>query len=139
MSSTHFCDSSYRFRDIKILNIVPSKSKTRSQSAILAIIPFDGKCQNLRLSPLHICANSYRFRYIKNLNFFYLQKVGHSHRVQFSQLHHSMANGKIYKRNFLHFSFSLRCDLITIVTGRQRHTENTDRNGQAPGYRKKRD
>ena len=30
-------------------------------------------------------------------NFFYLQKVGQGHGVQFSQLHVSMANVKIYK------------------------------------------
>ena len=41
MSSIHFCASSYRFRDITNLNLLSSKSRSRS--------PFDGKCQNLKL------------------------------------------------------------------------------------------
>ena len=68
MSPTHFCASSYRFRDIKIKKKLPSKSISRSQSAIWAITPFDGKC------PTHFGTSSYRFRHINIYEFFYLQK-----------------------------------------------------------------
>ena len=48
------------------------------------------------MSPTNFCATSYHFKYIKIKNI-WLQKVGQGHRAQFSQLHHSMANIKIYK------------------------------------------
>ena len=51
-------------------------------------------------------ARSDRFRYIDFL-FLTTKKVGQRYGVQYSQLHYSMANVKIYKRNFLHFDFSL--------------------------------
>ena len=41
---TYFCASSYRFRYIQILNVWPSKSRSKSQSTIFAVTPFDGKC-----------------------------------------------------------------------------------------------
>ena len=65
---------------------------------IFAMIQFDGKCPNLRMSPTQICASSYRFRDIIFFKIVYLQKLGHGHRVQFSQSHHLMTYGKIYKR-----------------------------------------
>ena len=68
MSSTHSCASFYRYRDIKMLNYLPPKSRSRSKSKIFAITPFDGKCQNLQLSPTHFYATSYRFRDINILN-----------------------------------------------------------------------
>ena len=43
------------------------------------------------MSPTHFCASSYRFIDIT------IQKVGQGHGVQFLQLHHLMANVKIYK------------------------------------------
>ena len=46
----HFCASSYRFGDLTILNFWPSKSWTKSWSAIFAITPFDVKCQILQMS-----------------------------------------------------------------------------------------
>ena len=55
MTPTHFCASSYRFRDITILNCWPQKRRLRSWSAILANTPFNGKGQNLQMSPLHFC------------------------------------------------------------------------------------
>ena len=58
--------------------------------------PFDGKCQNLQMSPTQFCASFYRFSDIKIANF-YLQKAGQDHRVPFSQLHHSTANDNIYR------------------------------------------
>ena len=47
-------------------------SKKEVKITVFSITPFNGKCQNL-------------------------QNVGQGHRVQFSQLHQSMANIKIYK------------------------------------------
>ena len=41
---------------------LPPKSRSKSQSAIFSITPFDGKCQNLQMSPTHFCASSYIFR-----------------------------------------------------------------------------
>ena len=38
------------------LNCLPSKSRSRSRSAIFAITPFDGKCQNLQCLCLILCA-----------------------------------------------------------------------------------
>ena len=49
----------------KILNFLSPKSRSRSQSAIFASILFDGKCQNLELSPTNFLDNSYHFRDIK--------------------------------------------------------------------------
>ena len=43
-------------------------SRSRSRIAIIEITPFDGKCQNLQMSPIHCCASSYRIGYI-NFNF----------------------------------------------------------------------
>ena len=60
--------------------------------------PFDGKYQNLQMSPRHFYTSSYRFRDLNILNV-YLQKVVQGHAVQ---LRHSMTNVKIYKRHFLH-------------------------------------
>ena len=99
MSSQCFCDISYRFRSIQILNFWPPKSNSRSNSAIYAITPFDGKYQNLQMSPTNFCASYYHFRYIYIYKFFIfdLQVVGQGHRVQFMQLQNSMANVKIYK------------------------------------------
>ena len=54
------------------------------------------------MSSRYFCVSSYRLRDIKMLHL-YLQKVGHGHRVQFSQLHHSMANVKIFKCPCTHF------------------------------------
>ena len=47
------------------------------------------------MSYTHLCACSHRFRDIKCVHIF--QKVGQGHRVQFSHLHHSVANFKFYK------------------------------------------
>ena len=55
--------------------------------------------KKLQETSTNFCASSYHFRDIKFKisKICYLQKVGHSHRVQFSKWHHSMANVKIYK------------------------------------------
>ena len=65
-----------------------------SQSAMYSIATCDGKCQSLHIAPTHFGSISYRFRDVK-MFIFYLQNVGQGHGVQFSQLHHSMANVKI--------------------------------------------
>ena len=51
---------------------------------------------NLQKSPTYFCTSSYCFRDIIFL-ILDLEKVGNGHGVQFSQLHHSMTNVKIYK------------------------------------------
>ena len=38
-----------------------------------AITSFDGKCQNLQISPTHFCASSYSFRDIKIFPFTFKQ------------------------------------------------------------------
>ena len=62
--------------------------------AIFAITPFDGKCQNLQRPPTHYCA-SLPFQRYTNFTIF-LPKEGQSHGVQFSPLHHLIANVRIY-------------------------------------------
>ena len=64
-----FCASYYRFRDIKISNCLPSKSRSRSQIAIFSITPFNDKCHSLKMSHLHFYTSSNHFRDIKILNF----------------------------------------------------------------------
>ena len=63
-----FCTRSHCLRDFNILRFLPSKSKSRSWSIILPMAPFDGKYQNLQMSPTHCCASSYHFRDITILN-----------------------------------------------------------------------
>ena len=58
----HIFELALTFSEIKMLNFLPLKSRSRSRCAIFAIIPFDGKCQNLQMSPIHFCARPYRFR-----------------------------------------------------------------------------
>ena len=77
------------------------------QSIILAMTPFNGKCQNLqKINTFFALALRFSVIILKKIN---LKKVGHGHRVQFLQWHHSMANAKIYQRhthfcaNFYHF------------------------------------
>ena len=48
------------------------------------------------MSPQNFWASSYRFSYLIFL-IVYIQKIGLGHGVQFSRLHHSMVNVKIYK------------------------------------------
>ena len=83
---------------IKVLNVWPSKSRSRSRTAISTITPFNGKCQNLQISHTNLFASSYHFKeFFWN---FLLSKSRSGHGVQFSQLHDSMANVKIYKYIF---------------------------------------
>ena len=78
----------------------------RSRNVIFVFAPFDDVCQDLQMYPSHFSAGSYRFRDIKILHF-YTKKVGQDHEVPFSQLHHSMANVKIYKCLSHIFAFAL--------------------------------
>ena len=43
-----FCASFYRFIDITVLHLCPSKGRYRSWKTIFAMTPFDGKYQNFR-------------------------------------------------------------------------------------------
>ena len=52
-----------------IFKLLPPKNISRSRSAIFAITPFDGICQNLQMFPTHFYAISYRFRDIDIFNF----------------------------------------------------------------------
>ena len=48
---------------------------------------FEGKCQNLQMSPTYFYAQLYSFRDIKiSILNFYLQKVDQVHGVKFSQI-----------------------------------------------------
>ena len=42
-----------KFQRYTIFNVLPSKSSSRSQSTILAMTLFDGKCQNVQKTPTH--------------------------------------------------------------------------------------
>ena len=72
--------------------------RSRSRSAILSITPFDGKCRNQQMSSASYWA--FTASEIKSL-ILILKHLDQGHRVQFSQLHHSMAYVKIYNC-FLH-------------------------------------
>ena len=70
---------------------------SRSRSTVFAMTPFDGKYQKRT----NVCRTFFTLALtiseIYIILIFYLQKLGHGHRMQFSQLHHSMANVKVYK------------------------------------------
>ena len=68
VSQTFFA-LAHRFRDINFFNFWPSESRSMARSTIFAIIPFNGKCQNVHMSPTHFCTSSYRFRDVTILNF----------------------------------------------------------------------
>ena len=91
--SSIFCAISYRCRYLKILNLLPSKSRSRSRIAIFAITQFDGKRPDLQMYPIHFSASSYRFRDIKIINFLHSKTRPRSLR-EISQLHNSMVNVK---------------------------------------------
>ena len=67
------------------------KSRSRWRCAIFAFTPFDGTYKNLQMSPMLFCARSYRFRDINSLNVWPSKSKSKS-RNAVSQLHHSMAN-----------------------------------------------
>ena len=65
-----------------------------SRSTIIAITPFDSKCQYLHMSPKHFPLDLTVAK-VKKFYISELQKVGQGHGVQFKQLHQMMANVKI--------------------------------------------
>ena len=71
-----FSSSSYRFRVIQILIILPSKSRSMSRIAILEITTFNGKCRNLQKCLPHIITPALTVSEIENKNKNHLQKVG---------------------------------------------------------------
>ena len=95
----HFCASTYRFRDIKLQNLWPSKNRSTPRSIILAMTSFDGKCQNLQktLTLQHIFALALAVSEILRFQMFGLEKVGQGYGPQLSQWRHSIVNIKSYK------------------------------------------
>ena len=73
------------------------------------------------------CASSHRF-IVKKIGLFYLQKVGQGHGVQFSQLHHLMANVNIYK--CLKHIFALAFTVSEIYNLKKKFLQNV---GQCNG------
>ena len=108
---SHFCASSYRFTDIKLLNLLPSKCISRSRSTTLAMTTFDCKCQNPRKT--QFCVSCHRCRYM-NLISFLFKKGGQDHEVQFFAL--KPFYGKYQNKKdchaFLHQLSYFRCIFI---------------------------
>ena len=79
-----------------------------SRSVIFSITQLDDKYQNLQTFPTFFALAPIDSEILIKCQFLtYLQKVGQCHGVQFSQLHHSMANVKIYKCLPLIFALAL--------------------------------
>ena len=102
------------FRDIKILNLLASKSMSRSPSTIFEVIPFDGKCQNLQMIPTHFSASYLHFKYVK-IFICLPSNIGQGRRVQFSYCRNSMVNVKFYKRLPIHFAQALTVSNILKI------------------------
>ena len=84
------------------------------------------KCQNFQRSPTHFSASSYCFRDIKISNCWTLESRSRSQNAVL-QLHHSMANVKIYKCNFLHLLvFAKVWSVRTILTDWQTDTHRNE-------------
>ena len=113
-----FCTSS-RFWDNNATYFYLKRSRARSWSTIFAMTPFEGNNQNLQKSSdaLFLTISE-----ILTFHVFDLQKGDQDDGVQFSQLGHSMAIVKIYKRNFLHFFITAKVwPILTIVTHAHTH------------------
>ena len=107
MTPTYFYATSYRLSDINILNCWPRKSRERSPRAIFSTMPFDSKCENLA----NVSNTILPFQRYKIFLVLDLHKGGQGHGVQFSHLHYSIANVKIYKclpSNFCASSYRFR-------------------------------
>ena len=60
--------------------------------------------------------------------FFYIQKVGQGHGVQFLQRRYSMANVRIHKHHYFTFLIVAKMRPVrTIVTRLHTHTQHTDK------------
>ena len=117
-SHTFFCAISYRFRGIQMLNFLPSKSRSRSWSAIFKIT-----MENVKIYKClaHIFARStYRVRDVKFLNI-WLLKVGQGHGVLYFLI--SPFDGKCQNLHTSFLTFFLFSPVLAIVTDTQRHTE----------------
>ena len=89
--ATHFCTSSRRFRDINNLNVVRTKSRSRSWNTNFAMLSFDDKyLQKKSTRALFAPAPTVSEKLTFTISD--LQNVGQSHGVTFSQGRHSMAN-----------------------------------------------
>ena len=84
-----------RFVDFFSIALIYSQI-LRSWSTIFTMTQLEVNCYNLEMPTTSFCANSFRF-INKYFNFVYHQEVGLEHRVQFSQLHHSMTNFNVCK------------------------------------------
>ena len=73
---------------------------------------FIGKCQNLQKTATQFVL-ALNVTEITKFQICYLQKVGQSHGLQFSQLHHLIANDKIYK--YLPYIFVLALSVSEIL------------------------
>ena len=93
--STQFFTSSYSFRDMKSLHFLPSKSRSRSRSAIFTITPFHVKCQNLQISIKFLRCPS-PFQKYNFFNFCPSKSRSRSCNA-ISHLHRSIGNVKLYK------------------------------------------
>ena len=62
-----FYASNYHFREIKILNLLLSTSRSSSQTANLESHRSMANVSNLRMYPVHFSTSSYHFRDITNL------------------------------------------------------------------------
>ena len=91
----HICASTHCFKAINILKCgLPKIGNGHGVKFQQTNIKFNGKCQNLQKNPTHFCATSSNFTVIQIKKMLTFKKVGQGHRMQFSQLHHSMANIK---------------------------------------------
>ena len=79
-TSTHCCASSYRFRDINILNLLLSECRSSSRSTILQWHNSMANVKNLQMSP----PSSYQFRDIKMLNLLPAEKRSRSRSTIFA-------------------------------------------------------
>ena len=65
----HFCASSYSYRNIKMLNVLIWKCRSRSRGKIFAMAMFDSICQHLQKTPTNLCVSFHSFRYMNIFNF----------------------------------------------------------------------
>ena len=110
MTPTFFCASYHRFRDIHICNVesrpegdaIWRRQKAfstffkSSQVAIFITASFDGIYHTLQMFLTHFSI-AFTVSEIPKFLIYDFQKVGQGHGVQYSLLHHSMANVIIYK------------------------------------------
>ena len=104
---THFYASSYRYRDMTMNNVWPSKSRTRSRSTILTMM---ANVKIYRYLP-HIFAIALTVSEIWQFLIFCSSKSRSRSWSIFLQWHYLMANTKIYKCLSLIFESALTVSL----------------------------